>query len=100
MNIGTLIQELLITETGGILFVVALLLGYAFKIITELLGYRWKKSNQLIPIINALICGVLSVAVPDLSYGYSTFIAFVNGALVAVSASFAYDKIREFKAWR
>ena len=95
MDFSTLIQEFLITETGGILFLVALILGYAFKIITELLGEQWKKANQLIPVINAVLCGALSVVVPDLSVGYSAFLAFVNGALVAISASFAYDKLRE-----
>jgi len=94
------IHSILITESGILLFVAALLLGYALKSVNGILDSKFfsfysERWNQLIPAANALVCGILAVYVPEFHVGVSSVAAFVNGAAVALVASFVYDKIKD-----
>ena len=98
-------DKILLAENGKVLLAVSFAAGWLLKRFNQRLRARgltteygcWV-ANQYITLINAVICGLLSVFVPALSVnGESPVVLFVNGAIVAVVASFGYDKLREIK---
>lgn len=78
-----------ILESGGVIVLAALIIGFVAK--------KWipdtTLQNKYIPTANAVMGGVLGIAIPHIFPGQGVIVCAIYGAACGLFASFIYDKL-------